>query len=206
MINLLAPLFHDLLSFLLLYKYFGLFIIALTSSIALPIPASTALAAAGGYESQGYMNIYAVLGITLLGSMLGDLIGYLLARKYGEKVLDNFLFFRHLFRSHSYLKVKDYIIDFAPSLIFFSRFLTELSPVTNLLAGLSGVSLKKFFTFALLGEIIYTIMYGLTGFLLGSQWEDNIGFFLKAGSIILLLGLAVNLIQVLLYKKRTKNT
>jgi membrane protein DedA with SNARE-associated domain len=183
----------------------GLFIIALVSSIALPIPASAALAAAGGYASQGYLNIYTVLIVTLLGSMSGDMFGYFLARQYGEKVLSKFIFFQHILHSKSFKKVENYIIDFAPSLIFFSRFLTELSPATNLLAGLSKVSWKTFFIFALLGEIIYTIMYGLTGFFLGSEWEDNITFFLKAGAIMLTLGIAVNLIQVLLYKKRNKN-
>ena len=204
MTNFLSPFFQYLLTFLLLYKYFGLFIIALVSSIALPIPASTALAAAGGYASQGYMNIYTVLAVTLFGSVAGDIVGYILARRYGEKVLNKFVFFRHILHSNSYHKVEDYIVDFAPSLIFFSRFLTELSPATNILAGLSKVSWKTFFTFALLGEIIYTVMYGMTGFFLGSEWDDNISFFIKAGAIMLSLGIAVNLIQVLLYKKRTK--
>ena len=206
MTNFLSPFFQYLLTFLLLYKYFGLFIIALVSSIALPIPASTTLAAAGGYASQGYMNIYAVLGVTLLGSIIGDLIGYILARKYGEKVLNKFVFFRRIIQSESFHKVENYIVDFAPSLIFFSRFLTELSPATNIMAGISKVSYKTFLTFALLGEIIYTIMYGVTGYLLGSEWEDNIAFFLKAGGIILMLGITVNLIQVLLYKKRTRKS
>jgi len=66
MITFFISLFQSLLSFLLLYKYLGLFIIALVSSIALPIPASVALSAAGGFASQGYLNIYAVLGVTLL--------------------------------------------------------------------------------------------------------------------------------------------
>src|ERR1035437_3502538 len=122
MTNFLSPFFQYLLTFLLLYKYFGLFIIALVSSIALPIPASTALAAAGGYASQGYMNIYAVLAVTLFGSITGDIVGYILARRYGEKVLSKFVFFRHILQSKSFHKIENYIVDFAPSLIFFSRF------------------------------------------------------------------------------------
>lgn len=194
-----------LFSFLLLYKYFGLFIIALVSSIALPIPASVILSAAGGYASLGYLNIYAVLGVTFLGSIMGDMIGYFLALRYGEEFLNRFVFFRRLMKSSSYKKVENYIIDFAPSLIFFSRFLTELSPVTNILAGLSRVSIRSFLIYASLGEIIYTILYGMTGFLLGSEWQDNISFLFKAGAIILLLGIMVNLIQVLLYKNRVKD-
>ncbi|MFZ1020118.1 MAG: hypothetical protein WAN61_04015, partial [Minisyncoccia bacterium] len=98
----------------------------------------------------------------------------------------------------------DYIVDFAPSLIFFSRFLTELSPAANILAGLSKVSAKTFFIFAAFGEIVYTLLFGLTGFFLGKEWEDNISFILKAGLIMLSLGVTVNLIQVLLYRRRRK--
>jgi membrane protein DedA with SNARE-associated domain len=198
----LSSLFQHILSFLLLYKYFGLFIVAFASSVALPIPASATLAAAGGFASQGFLNIYAVLGITLFGSITGDMLDYILARKYGEKVLNRFVFFRRLIRSKAYHNVENYIVDFAPSLIFFSRFLTELSPATNLLAGLSKVSYKSFFMFALLGEATYTVLYGMAGYFLGAQWQNNISFVLEAGGIILSIGIAVNLIQVLLYRHR----
>jgi membrane protein DedA with SNARE-associated domain len=104
-------------------------------------------------------------------------------------------------RSNAYHKVEDYIIDSAPSLIFFSRFLTELSPATNLLAGLSGISYKSFFTFAFLGELVYTILYGMTGFYLGVGWQNNISFVLRTGAIMLTLGVTANLINFLLYKR-----
>lgn len=205
MVALLSSWFQYLLSFLLLYKYLGLFVIAFISSVALPIPASVALSAAGGFASQGYLNIYAVLGVTLLGSIMGDMLGYILARRYGEKILDKIIFFRHLLHSSAYYKFKNYIDDFAPSLIFFSRFLTELSPITNILAGLTEVTYKSFFIFALLGEIAYTLLYGMTGFLLGSEWENNVSFIIKAGVIMISLGVTVNLIQVLLYKRRRRD-
>lgn len=204
MFNFFTSFFQYLFTFLLFYKYWGLFFIALFSSIAVPIPASVALSAAGGFASQGYLNIYAVFGVTFLGSILGDMFGYILARQYGERVLNQFVFFRRLMRSATYHKVEDYIVDFAPSLIFFSRFLTELSPAANILAGLSKVSVKTFLIFATLGEITYTLLFGLTGFFLGREWEDNISFILKAGLIMLSLGVTVNLIQVLLYRRRRK--
>jgi len=206
MMALFTSLFHSLLTFLLLYRYWGLFLIALVSSIAIPIPASAGLSAAGAFASQGYLNIYAVLSVTLLGSMLGDLFGFFVARYYGEKVLNKFIFFRHIMKSTSYHKFENYIKDFAPSLVFFSRFLTELSPATNILAGLSKVSKKTFITFALLGEISYTLLYGMAGYFLGSQWEDNFSFLFRAGLIVLSLGITMNLIQVLLYRKRMKNS
>ena len=197
--------FQYLLSFLTLYKYWAVFLFAFLSSVALPIPASFALAAAGGFASQGYLNIYAVLFITTLGSVLGDLLDYFLAFRYGEKFLNKIIFFRHLLRSSTMHKVEEYIVDFAPSLIFSSRFLTELSPATNLMAGLFKVSFKTFFIFVLLGEVVYTMLYGMAGFLLGSQWQNNISFITKAGLIMLSIGIVINLTQVLLYKRRKKD-
>jgi membrane-associated protein len=205
MITFFTSLFQSLLSFLLLYKYWGLFAMAFFSSVVLPIPASATLSAAGGFAAQGYLNIFAVLGVTLLGSICGDMLDFIVARKYGEKILDRIIFFRHLIKSKSYNKVENYISEFAPSLIFFSRFLTELSPATNILAGLTRkISYKSFFLFALLGETVYTLLYGLTGFYLGDQWQNNIFFILKFGVIVLSIGVIFNLAQVLLYRRRRK--
>jgi len=207
MIALFSSLFQSLLSFLLLYKYWSLFAVAFFSSVVLPIPASAALSAAGGFASQGYLNIYAVLGVTLFGSICGDMLDFVLARKYGEKILERIVFFKHLIKSKSYNKVENYITEFAPSLIFFSRFLTELSPATNILAGLTKkISYKYFFLFALIGEATYTLLYGLIGFYLGDQWQNNIYFILKFGVIIISIGVILNLVQVLLYRKRKKQS
>ena len=201
MFTFLNLIFAPLLSFLLLYKYIGLFAIALLSSIALPIPASASLAAAGGFASHGFLNIYAVLGVTLLGSIVGDFIGYFVAWKYGEGLLNKIRFIRRILQSKGYGRVSKYIDDFAPSLIFFSRFLTELSPATNILAGLAKVPMKTFIISAFLGELVYTLVYGLIGFFLGSQWENNVTFIYKFGYIMLVLGLVINLGHVLMYKR-----
>lgn len=171
----------------------------------LPImPASTALSIAGGFAAQGYMNIYVVLLVSFLGSVFGNVFGYFLVRKYGKKILSKFSFFRKIMRSSAYDKVQDYVDNFAPSIVFFSRFLTELTPLTNTLAALSypKVSFKSFFIFSVLGEIAYVILYGMAGFWLGSQWQNNIAFMIKAGLILFSLGIGTNLIQVAIYKKR----
>lgn len=204
MTTFLATSFQAILSFLLIYKYAALFVIAFASSVALPIPASAALAAAGGFSSQGFMDIYLVLIVTCLGSIAGDMLGFGIARRYGEEFLHKIIFVRHIMRSKSYHRVRDYLNDFAPSLIFFSRFLTEVSPITNIMSGLTNVSTKTFFIFALLGEAAYTLIYGLAGFFLGSQWENNINFIYKAGYIMLAIGLTINLVNVLMYKMRKK--
>lgn len=191
------------LSFLLLYKYMALFLVAFTAAFLIPIPASSVLAASGAFAYQGYLNIYIVLIVALAGNIAGDTLGYLLARYYGEKLLTK-AGFRRLLKSSSYEKIKNYIVDFPQSLIYFSRFLIELGPAVNILSGLSEVPPKTYFLFEVLGEASYVFIYGMIGYLLGTQWENNVGFLAKITLVILPLGLIINLSQIFLFNKRRK--
>jgi membrane-associated protein len=200
----MSSLLDSLLAFTLLYKYWGLFGTAFVSSLILPIPASTLLTAAGGFASQGFLNIYSVLVVTLLGSILGDVTGFLIARRYGDELL-HIIGFRRLMHARIYKETEGYIRDFAPSLVFLSRFLTEVSPAVNILAGLSEVPFRTFFIFASAGETTYVLLYGAAGYFLGSQWENNLFFLVKGGLVLLTLGLSVSLLQIYVYRKN-KNT
>ena len=201
--SFLLSMFNYLFSFLLLYKYWGLFLVAFLSSVVLPLPASAALSAAGGFASQGYLNIYAVMIVTTMGSVMGDMLDYFLASIYGEKVLQRSIFFKHLMRSKSYKKVQNYIVDFAPSLVFFSRFMAGISPATNILAGLTEeISAWYFLILIIVGETAYTLIYALTGFFLGNAWQNNIYFIAKFGAVVLSIGILLNLIQIWLYRRR----
>ncbi len=155
--------FGSLLTLLLLYKYVGLFLIAFVAAFAVPIPASTTLAAAGAFASQGYLSLGGVLLVAFLGNIAGDAAGFLIARFYGEKALHAIGLGRVL-RSLPYRKVKKYIIEFPQSLIYFTRFLTQFGPAVNILSGLSQVPYRTFFIFDFLGEASYVLLYGLTGF------------------------------------------
>jgi membrane-associated protein len=191
------------LSFVLLYKYIALFLIAYVAALAIPFPASTTLAAAGAFASQGYMNIYGVLLTALAANIGGDMTSYFIARQYGERVLRKIGFGR-LLRSKAYARMSEYISDFPRSLIFFTRFLTEAGPAVNVLSGLTQLPLKTFIPFDVIGETSYVLLFGLTGYFLGNQWENNIGFAAKVGLAVVALGASFNLIQYLLYRKRKK--
>lgn len=191
----------DLLSFLLLYKYAALFAIGYVAAVALPIPASTTLVAAGGFASQGYFDISLVLTTAFLANVSGDATGYFLARRYGEKVFHKIGLSRVL-RSTAFKKTEAYMRLFPQSVIFITRFLTEVGPAVSILSGLSGVRARTFLTFAFLGEVVYVLLFGLIGYYLGSEWEDNVGFLWKGAMVVISLGVTLNVIQWGLYKKR----
>ena len=105
------------LTFLLLYKYIGLFVISFLAALLLPLPSSSILAAAGAFAAQGYFSISYVLIVAFLGNILGDAAGYFLAQKMGTAALQR-IGFRKILSSSLSNKLVLYMKKFSYSLIF----------------------------------------------------------------------------------------
>ncbi len=192
-----------LLSFLLLYKYVGLFLVSYLAAFLLPLPSSSTLAAAGAFSAQGYFDINIVLVVAFFGNVLGDITGYLIARKYGTQILRK-IGFEKMITSNLYQKLELYMRDFSYSLIFFSRFLTGIGPLINVISGISKVNYKTFFIIDILGETAYVLLFAFIGYFLGTEWENNISFLLEATGVIITLGITIGLLQYGLFKRMKK--
>ncbi len=191
------------LAFLLLYKYIGLFVVSLLAAFAFPVPSSSILAAAGAFSAQGYFDIRIVLVVAFLGNVAGDVLGYFLARYFGITVLQK-IGLRKTLSHPLYTSLTKYIKDFSYSLIFFSRFITGIGPLVNVLSGLTKIKYSVYFTFELLGEVAYVLVYGLVGYYLGSEWESNIDFLFQATSVIIIFGATLSIIQYGVFKRMRK--
>jgi membrane-associated protein len=202
MLDTFTSIFATLLSLLLLYKYAALFLIGYIAALALPIPASTTLVAAGAFAAQGYFDLTLVLATAFIANVSGDATGYLLARRYGKRVFHS-LGLGKLLATKVYHNLEMYMERFPHFAIFISRFLTEIGPATSILSGLSHVSYRTFFTYAILGEIAYVCLFGLTGYYLGDSWENNLGFLFKGAMAIVSLGVTLNVIQWAVYKRKS---
>jgi len=190
-----------LLSFLLLYGYLALFVVAFFAAAIAPLPASTLLVAASAFSAEGYLNIFAIFFTVLAGNVLGDLMGYTLLRRYGRGFLTT-VGLGKLERSRRFAALEDYFRTYPRTLIFFSRFMTEVNALVNFLSGLSAVPFRTFITFELLGQTLYVLAYSAAGRYLGSAWQEHIGA-LKWGALgIFTIGVIINVAQSRLYRRR----
>ena len=86
-----------ILPYILLYKYWALFVVTFLASLAIPIPAGTLLIASAAFASQGYFNIYILLIVVIAANLVGDNVSYWLARLYGERALSNIPFIKKIY-------------------------------------------------------------------------------------------------------------
>lgn len=183
------------LSYLLLYNYVALFVVAFLAAFLFPLPSSAALLASGAFASQGFLNIYAVLIVALAGNILGDLTGYFLAQQYGKEFLMK-IGFRKIIESKSFIGVEKILHDNSGSTIFITRFVGEIGPLVNILSGLTKMPFRKFFLYEATGELVYALVLGLLGYYVGSTWQNLTGTIELVG-----VGLIVILTAIIFTKR-----
>ena len=193
-------LFDTFLTFILLYKYVGLFLISFVAAFIFPLPSGTTLAAAGAFAAQGYLSFPTVIVVALAGNIAGDAMGYFIARRYGITILAKVGFSRVLHLKY-YLFANEYLHKFPQALIFFSRFFTQANALVNILAGIGMIPWRTFFIPEVFGEIAFVLFYGFGGFLLGAAWEENVGFISDGVLAMVLFGLVVLVARMVFFQK-----
>lgn len=183
--NALAPL---LLSFLLLYGYWALFLIVFIAALILPLPTNSLLLAAGAFASQGYFSAPMVLLVAMIANVAGDSIGFFLAQRYGRSAI-------HLLHLHvpSYIeRLERYVLSYPGLTIFVTRFAGAADPLANVLAGFAGVPFRVFLVADILGNLVSIGGVIYAGYFLGIHWQDvinlvSVGDWMLAGVFVIVV-------------------
>jgi membrane protein DedA with SNARE-associated domain len=161
-----------LLPYVLLYRYTAIFVITYLAALLIPLPANTTVFATAALAVGGFFNIYFIFLSALIGSVCGDLTGYLITRKYGRELLEKFSYGRRLLNSSHFARTEQRLLEYAPLTIFVTRFSTALGPLTNIVAGTLGISFWRYFPWEFFGEILDAAIFTSVGYLLGSAGES----------------------------------
>lgn len=180
---------QNIIPYLVLYKYLTIFVITFAAAFIIPIPSGNVLMIASGFASVGYFNIFWVIIISIIGNILGDNLGYWIARKYGREVLSR-VGFRRILNSKGFKNIEDKFNKHPGVLIFISRFEVLSTLSVNLLSGISKTAYKKYFWFEFFGSISQVCMYSMIGYFFADSWESintTIGRVTLVGGLILII-------------------
>lgn len=162
---------NEVLSYVLLYRYWTIAVVVYSSAVILPLPSNAMLLAVGAFASQGYFNFWLALLVAVVTNTLGDLTDYGLTRKFGERIT-------RILRLHKfkfYNQLKEELRTDAAITVFTTRFASSLSPVASFLAGLVGVPFWTFLLSDVLGNIIEPFVALAIGYAVGNYWTNFSG-------------------------------
>ena len=137
------------------------------AGLLIPFPINTLIFATGVFASQGFFNLWIAFGVALVGNVLGDYSGYMLTYLWKHRYVKR----SHLEKIPYLPKLEQYLHKYAGLTVFFSRFLGVAGCTVNFLAGLSGVSLKRFLAFDILGNALSAGVFLFGGYILGAFTE-----------------------------------
>jgi len=175
------------LSALLIYGYPILGLTLLLGAIGLPLPDGLVTTVAGSLAAQGRINWIVAGAIAVAASVLGDALGYGFGRLLSREVLERhgrWLGYTPARRA----RVQSLFDQWGSVTVFITRtFVSYLSSVASLLAGVSRYRLTKFFAIAVVGRVMWTSAYLGLGYAIGADLEAAAGFLTNLSGLLVML-------------------
>src|SRR5207302_170446 len=184
---------NQTLEFLVRHGAAVVFVAVFVEQMGLPLPATPWLVAAGALIGTGKMNWPVALVAAAIGSSLADLIWFYLGRHYGNRVLK--LLCRISLEPDSCVRrTQDVFMRYGMRGVVVAKFIPGLSTLAPPLAGSSGVSAPRFFTFDSVGSFLYCGGLILVGVLFSRQLEQVLAAFASLGGSA--LGIVASLLAL----------
>lgn len=182
--------------------HFFVFLFMTIESSFIPFPSEIVMIPAGTLSFLGHLNIYLVIFLGTLGSVVGALINYFIGYYFGRKYLlkNKKIFFINL--SHL-RKTEHFFKKYGKSATFFARLIPVVRQYISLPAGFSKMNLKDFILYTFLGSFIWVSFLAIIGFRLGDEISKSVVNYLNI-FILLLLCLFVIVITFYYFWKKIK--
>lgn len=183
----LAALSDQILSELLIYGYPILGLILLSGAVGLPLPDGAATVLAGSLAAQGRMSWLVAGLIVVVTSLIGDVVGYAIGFMIGREFLD-----RHGrwigYTPARWARVRWLFEEWGMATVFITRtFVSYLSSVASVLAGVSRYRLSKFVAISTAGRVVWTAAYLGLGYVIGADLDAATGFLTNITGFLLCL-------------------
>lgn len=189
------------------FGYLGIVLFMTAESTFLPVPSELVIPPAAYLAFGGEMNVFLVVACGVLGSILGALINYTLARLLGRPIVYAIAqkrFMKYLFVTHHKLqKAEDYFIKYGNISTFIGRLIPGIRHLVSIPAGFVKMPLKSFIFYTFLGSSIWVSILALNGWLLGAHEVFVREYFTQLTVGVIALIILIAIIAFLLRKRKT---
>ncbi len=180
----------------LIYPFIFLFIFIETGLVVTPlIPGDSLLFISGTLAAKNLIDGYLVFVLAALAAVIGDSVNYGIGNFLGKKA------YNWKWIKKEYLeRTQEFYNKHGKKTIILARFVPIIRTIAPFVAGVGKMKYREFFSFNVIGGILWTAIFISAGFFFG-----NIPFIQEHLSIVVFLIIAVSLIPVLIeYLKHRK--
>ena len=185
-----------------IYSTLFLYILIEEIGVPLPIPGDALLLYLGIQSNQGEANLWLVLLVTCLGTLIATTILFLFARAVGRPFFlkhEKYLRFVHI-TSRDLDTLEHYMGQHGTWVLIIARLTPGLRILGTVAAGLLDVSYRKFISATMAGTVIWTLIYFGIGSYLGERFESQIDSLFSNKLVMLTIFVAGLALWVILFK------
>lgn len=183
--------------------YAGVILLMALESSFIPFPSEVVVPPAGYLASLGKMNIFLVIISGITGSVLGSLLNYWIALRFGREFLLKYSKYFFLDKE-KFAKFEVFFNTHGEITTFVGRLIPVVRQYISFPAGLVRMNLKKFIFYTFLGAAIWCSVLAYVGYIVGNNIDiikdniDHIMYFIFPALILLVI------VYIIIYKYRRK--
>ena len=173
-----------------------MFVLLALESFGLPLPGETALIACAVLASQGALPLAWVIVVAILAAVIGDNLGYWVARRGGRQLLYRYRL-THRYAEQYLPRGERFFARHGGKAVFLGRFVAVLRVTAAWCAGLSRMHWWRFLAWNAAGGIVWATGVGLIAYYLGDAAAHAIGRYglFAAGGALVLAGLGYLIVR-----------
>ncbi len=190
--------------FLLNHGYLTVFFGLLLEYLGLPIPGELILLFFGALAYWGKLELWVVVVTGLAALLLGDHFWYLAGRRGGRNWL-RWLCRATLGSAQCMSRTEYFFQRYGPAALLFAKFVPGFRTFATPMAGMTGISYRRFLGFDLMGSLLWVAGFTCLGFLMATRLWVIAARLQRLGSTVAsILVLAVLTVLVSRLRKRLK--
>ena len=169
MIEHIASYLLSLPTWLALLLVFALPALEASIFLGVVVPGEIALILGGVLAAAHQAPLWAVIVCGVLGAVVGDSIGYVVGRRWGEQVLHSTL--GRLVKREHLDRARGYLAARGGRAVFLGRFTAALRALMPGMAGMAPVPYKTFLPWNVAGAAVWGTAAVLLGYAAGASWR-----------------------------------
>ncbi|AND85483.1 DedA family protein [Clostridium tyrobutyricum] len=157
------------------FGYIGICLLIAVENIFPPIPSEVILTFGGFMTTFSSMNIWLVILVATIGSVIGALVLYAIGRFLSTERLEKLVQGKfgkvmHL-KSEDIQKAEKWFEEHGNKAVFFCRFVPIVRSLISIPAGITKMKLSSFLILTISGTFIWNVVLVYLGRFAGNAWE-----------------------------------
>ena len=155
--------------------YWGVGILMAVESSFIPMPSEIIIPPAAYLASQGSMNIWLIIIVALLGSIIGATLNYFLGFYLGRPLVYKLASHRFakflLINTDKIKRAEKYFLDNSASATFVSRLIPVIRQLISIPAGFFKMPFGSFLFYTSIGSLLWVTILAALGYFIGYNQE-----------------------------------